>query len=167
MAISAISEISWREIFNIQKESYRRELLEEVDVLKTRWQASPETCFVSKGSEKEVLGYVLAYPWSLSRPPKVSEKLPVPAIGGSPVADTLYLHDLAVSKDARGLGVGKQLINKILKVAKLQNFRRIMLVAVDGADSFWFNFGFREVERDFSCPSYGDDAKLMALQLTI
>lgn len=171
MAIGEILDTSWREIFSVQKQSYREDLLEEVDVLKGRWRVSPDTCFVFKGRDNSVLGYILAYPWKLNNPPKLSDNLTelfseTKNVSDPFVANTLYLHDLAVSTDARGLGVGKQLINKILKVAKLQNFKRIMLVAVDGADSFWFNFGFREVERDFSCPTYGDDAKLMTLQLT-
>ena len=60
--------------------------------------------------ENKILGYLLAHPWNSDETPKLFEKFPNKSVG-----DTLYLHDLAVSSNSRGLGVGRQLLNNLLK----------------------------------------------------
>lgn len=159
MSIAVISEKSWQGILQVQKEAYTDIPHEEVDVLKSKWKASPETCFVYQDSDNKVLGYLLAHPWNSDEPPKLFETLPENSAG-----DTLYLHDLAVSSNARGIGVGRKLSNKLLEIAKLKKFRRVRLVAVQGSEDYWFNFGFREINNVSVSQSYGANAKLMSLE---
>jgi len=159
MSIVVISENSWQGILQVQEEAYTDIPLEEVDVLKSKWKASPETCFVYQDSENKILGYLLAHPWNSDKPPKLFETLPDSSAG-----DTLYLHDLAVSSNARGLGVGRKLSNKLLEVAKLKKFSRVLLVAVQGAADYWCNFGFREVHNVSVSQRYGANAKLMKFE---
>jgi len=80
----------------VQEEAYTDIPHEAVDVLKSKWKASPETCFAYQDSDNKVLGYLLAHPWNSDEPPKLFETLPYSSAG-----DTLYLHDLAVSRSAR------------------------------------------------------------------
>jgi len=160
MSIAVISENSWQGILQVQEEAYTDIPHEEVAVLKSKWKVSPETCFVYKDNENKILGYLLAHPWNSDEPPQLFETLPHNSTG-----DTLYLHDLAVSSNARNLGVGSQLSNKILEIAKLKKFRRVLLVAVQGSEYYWFNFGFREVQNVSASQSYGSNAKLMSLEV--
>jgi len=160
MSIAIISENSWQGILQVQEEAYTDIPHEEVNVLKSKWKASPETCFVYQDCENKVLAYLLAHPWNPDEPPQLFEILPHNSKG-----DRLYLHDLAVSSNARGLGIGKQLLNKLLEIAKLKKFRHVMLVAVQGAEGYWFDFGFREIENVSVSQSYGLNAKLMSLEV--
>jgi len=158
MFISKISDNSWHGILKVQEEAYTGIPPEELNVLKSKWKASPETCFVFKSINEEIIGYLLSHSWNSNVPPKLFEELPTKTTG-----DILYLHDLAVSNTARGLGVGKQLSNKLLEIAKLHKFKRVLLVAVQESGSYWFNLGFREIHNVPICPSYGTSAKLMSL----
>ena len=158
--ITEISEESWKGILKLQGEAYTDLPPEELDILKSKWEASPATCFVLQSASKDILGYLLSHPWSSDEPPKLFEKY-------SPCSssDTLYLHDLAVSQELRGLGVGRQLTNRLLYLAKFHNYKRILLVAVQGSEGFWGGLGFREVQGTPVCSNYGFNAKLMSFNV--
>jgi len=162
MFITKISEKSWRTILLIQEDAYTGVPPEELSVLKSKWKESPETCFVLQGEKDEVIGYLLAHSWNSEVPPKLFEDLPSKSSG-----DILYLHDLAVLSSARGLGVGKKLSNKLIEMAKLLHFKRVLLVAVQKSERYWFNLGFREVHNVTISQSYGRGAKLMSLDILI
>ena len=157
MAISNISETSWDAILRIQEEAYTGVLPEEIDVLKSKWHNSPESCFIFSEDEN-ILAYLLAHSWNSLTPPKLFEQVPVDSSG-----KILYLHDLAVSSRARGMGLGKQLVSKLMEAAKVNQYEKVLLVAVQGSNRFWASLGFSEVLHVPVCASYGDDAKLMSL----
>ncbi|MFP8966193.1 GNAT family N-acetyltransferase [Pokkaliibacter sp. CJK22405] len=160
MSVVAIEPAAWEGILQVQDEAYQDLESEALHVLQSKWQASPDTCFVYRSSRQDVLGYLLAHPWQGEQPPKLYQAL-------SPVTgtDTLYLHDMAVSASAQGEGVGRKLSSALLQVAKASGFSRIMLVAVQGAHTYWQKMGFEEVHNASLCDSYGDSARLMTLQL--
>ena len=160
MTISNITDESWKGILKVQDEAYTHVPSETLDVLKSKWEASPETCFVFRSNSKDIVGYLLSHPWGSDEPPKLFEKHS-PCLSGH----TLYLHDLAVRQSSRGLGVGKQLANRLLHLSTLKKFNRILLVAIQGSEDFWFNLGFREVNNVSVCSSYGFNAKLMSLNV--
>jgi len=160
MYISKISDNSWHGILKVQEEAYTGLPPEEINVLKSKWKVSPKTCFVFQTIDEEIVGYLLAHSWNSNVPPKLFEELPNKTTG-----DILYLHDLAVINNARGMGVGKQLSNKLIETAKLQKFKRVLLVAVQESERYWFHLGFREIHNVPICVSYGSDAKLMFLDL--
>ncbi|KZN28533.1 hypothetical protein N480_10595 [Pseudoalteromonas luteoviolacea S2607] len=156
MKIQEIEEKNWLAILSIQNDAYHQVGLEELDVLKSKYAASPDTCFACVSDQNDVLGYLLAHPWSGTQPPKLFE--PLPDIGNS---DTLFLHDMAVSSHSKGVGIGRQMVKELIKVALQKKIKRITLVAVQGADSFWSLLDFREISRATICPSYGESAVLM------
>jgi len=158
MFINEISEKSWNGILKVQEEAYTGIEPEGINVLKSKWKASPKTCFLLQTADEEIFGYLLAHSWNSNVPPKLFEELPHKTTG-----DILYLHDLAVINKARGLGVGKLLANKLLETATLQKFKRVLLVAVQESGSYWLNLGFREIHNVPICSSYGTGAKLMSL----
>jgi len=160
MAITEISKTSWDAILRIQEEAYTGVPPEEIDVLKSKWYNSPESCFVFQTENEKILAYLLAHSWGSLEPPKLFEPVPTDSAG-----KILYLHDLAVSKDARGMGLGKQLANKLIDTAKTLQYEKVLLVAVQGSAGFWASLGFNEIIDIPVCASYGDDANLMSLDL--
>ncbi|MBQ4811100.1 GNAT family N-acetyltransferase [Pseudoalteromonas luteoviolacea] len=156
MKIQEIKEENWPAILNIQNDAYHQIGPEELEVLKSKYSASPETCFVCVSNQNDVLGYLLAHPWHGTQPPKLFE--PLPDTGNS---DTLFLHDMAVNSQSKGKGIGRKMVKELIRVALQKRIKRITLVAVQGADSFWSMLDFTKVPRPTICPSYGENAVLM------
>ncbi|MCF6440606.1 GNAT family N-acetyltransferase [Pseudoalteromonas luteoviolacea] len=140
----------------IQNSSYHELDAENLEVLRSKYEISPDTCFVCLANNGAVLGYLLSHPWSGISPPKLFEPLNAPEN-----SDHLYLHDLAISPDLKEQGLGRSLVLKLFEVARLKGICRISLVAVQGADSFWSRVGFYEVAGVNVCSSYGENAVLM------
>ncbi|SEG08922.1 GNAT family N-acetyltransferase [Marinobacterium lutimaris] len=156
MKIEAIESAHWEGVLEIQSEAYQQVGLEDLAVLKSKSEASPETCFVCLSDEGQVQGYLLAHLWSGHQPPKLFTRLPVIEAG-----DHLYLHDIAVSSRARGQGVGGELFEALERVSRERGITKLRLVAVQGAASYWARLGFNEVRTTRVCPSYGNDAVMM------
>jgi len=160
MAIVQISEESWDEILRIQEEAYIELPPEDVTALKSKWLSSPDTCFVYSSNENKILAYLLSHPWGSDKPPRLNEEVTL-----NSETTNLYLHDLALSNEARGKGIAKVLVENLIRNAKIQGFTKILLVAVQGSGSFWAKYGFIVIDNIAICPSYGSAAKLMALEL--
>lgn len=160
MSIVQITESSWDGILKVQEEAYTELPPEDVSVLKSKWLASPNTCSIYSSNDNKILAYLLSHPWNSDSPPKLNEEAPV-----NNQALNLYLHDLALSDEARGRGIAKALVENLINRAKAQGFTKILLVAVQGSSSFWAKFGFMVIVNAAICPSYGSSAKLMALEL--
>ncbi|OUR63081.1 hypothetical protein A9Q74_02415 [Colwellia sp. 39_35_sub15_T18] len=159
MSISQITENSWQGILQVQEEAYTELPPEDVNVLKSKWLSSPNTCAVYVNHENVVIAYLLAHPWASEIPPKLHEKSAITA------SLNLYLHDLALAHEARGKGIAKQLVANLITNAKAQGFAKILLVAVQNSSEFWAKFGFLAIPNAEICPSYGDNATLMTLEL--
>jgi ribosomal protein S18 acetylase RimI-like enzyme len=160
MSIFKITSDMWDEIHQLQAEVYADMLLEELDVLKDKWKQSPDCCFVYKTADRTD-AYLLSHSWNNDSPPKLFQKLP-----GNSHGDILFLHDLAVSNRVQGKGVGRVMVKNLISIARERQFRKIILVSVQGSVSFWSKLGFEVVECQTVCSGYGSDAKLMSLKLT-
>ncbi len=160
MSIVQISEKSWDGILKIQEEAYTELPPEDVSILKSKWLASPDTCSIYSSNENKILAYLLSHPWGSDSPPKLNEEAPV-----NNETSNLYLHDLALSNEARGRGIARALVENLINNAKTQGFTKILLVAVQGSSSFWAKYGFMVIVNAAICPSYGSAAKLMVLEL--
>ncbi|WP_230461476.1 GNAT family N-acetyltransferase [Sphingobium sp. CAP-1] len=102
-----------------------------------------------------VLGYLIAHPWRSDAPPALDTLLgAIPA-----TADIHYLHDLALLPAARGSGAGASGSAAAIAQAQAAGYKRVMLMAVGGADSFWERQGFARVPGQIA--SYGTEACLM------
>lgn len=160
MSIVKISEKSWDEILKIQEEAYTELPPEDLNILKSKWLASPDTCSIYMSNENKILAYLLSHPWGSDSPPKLNEEVPV-----NNETSNLYLHDLALSNEVRGRGIARVLVENLINNAKTQGFTKILLVAVQGSSSFWAKYGFMDIVNAYICPSYGNAAKLMVLEL--
>ncbi|MFO1500760.1 MAG: GNAT family N-acetyltransferase [Verrucomicrobiota bacterium] len=55
-------------------------------------------------------------------------------------ADCSYLCDIAVLPDHQGIGLGKQIVNRLLELSRAH--RKIILYTVPGKERFYAKFGF-------------------------
>lgn len=156
MKIQIIHDTNWNSILEIQGEAYQEVGLEDLEVLKSKLTASPDTCFVSLSDQGAVLGYLLAHSWSGTKPPKLFEPLPDITAG-----EYLYLHDMAVCSQSKGEGIGRAMFEELVRVAMRAGTLKIRLVAVQNSASFWFHLGFREIPGATVCSSYGKNAVFM------
>jgi len=79
-------------------------------------------------------------------------------------SEVLYIHDLAIAPDARGLRMGVQLVARAFDAARASGLCEAELVAVEGAHGFWHRLGFREGHSAAiaaKLASYGADARWM------
>jgi len=62
--------------------------------------------------------------------------------------DCLYLHDLAVGPQGRGLGLGPLLVTHALAQARREGLAWAALVSVQGSQDFWHQQGFMAMRLD-------------------
>jgi predicted N-acetyltransferase YhbS len=127
-------------VLAIQAACYTEIPSETAASIQCKQRASPATCFVAL-HHGEVVGYLLALPWQWAQPPALNAEID----GLPPTPDCLYLHDLAVSPQARNQGVGRALIDTFFKCLQRSGWNRASLVAVQNAAPYWRRFGFRRV----------------------
>ena len=159
MSIKPIDDTSWSGIAKIQAEAYSQVEPESVDVLKSKWLRSPECCFVYEKAGK-VVGYLLAHSWDSEAPPKLFQTLPTGTEGS-----LIFLHDLAISKEASGEGVGRKMVVHLLQKVKELGFQQVRLVSVQDSLKFWQKQGFSLIEHQEVCSSYGEGAQLMSQRI--
>jgi GNAT superfamily N-acetyltransferase len=135
---------------------------ERTEVLMEKQALCPWACHVLVGDTS--LGYVLSHPWRSGSVPKLDAFLE--AIPSE--ADVLYIHDLALLPDARGMGAAREIIAQLKVQATEQGFTRMALCAVNGSVPFWTGQGFEVVPDPNlakSLASYGEDARYMIRSL--
>ncbi|WP_375055124.1 GNAT family N-acetyltransferase [Zobellella sp. DQSA1] len=160
LSIEPITEAAWPQLLSLQTECYQEVAPESEAVLRSKWRASPATCLQCRDQGGALLGYLLSHPWPYTGLPALHREYEI-----SSPCDLLYLHDLAVSPLAHGLGVGKGMVEALLHRAQARQFTRIRLVSVQGSEGFWARFGFRPLSRAELCASYGDNPRAMELEL--
>lgn len=150
---------SWDEIAQLQAEVYGADFVEEADVLRRKWEVSPDHCLVYRLESCEIAAYLLAHSWNNPKPPKLFEPLPLCEQG-----EQLFLHDLAVSRRLKGLGVGRRMVEQLIRQARSTGYRKILLVSVQSSVDFWQKMGFSCMDTPVD-PCYGDGATLMSQQI--
>ncbi len=123
-------------VVKLQDRCYAAELFEPADVVINRFKNCAQTCWVAVYQDK-LWGYLFCYPSLLGKVGALAEDF-MPASNG----DCLYLHDMAVSSDARGQGVATALLACAQQYAQQQKLRALTLVAVQNSASYWQQQGF-------------------------
>lgn len=100
------------------------------------------------------IGYAIAHPGIIGQPPALDTLLGALPDG----ADCLYIHDVALLPDARGLRLGAAVVGILTAVAKDHGFACLSLTAVNNSADFWSRQGFCAAPIEKSLTSYGDDA---------
>jgi ribosomal protein S18 acetylase RimI-like enzyme len=137
---------------------------EGIDVFDERIRLTPSGCYVLDGNGV-LIGYMFSHPWTRHRPPALHQML-----GEIPRdADCWYIHDVAVDSTARGSGMVRAVVDRVLRDAAGAGYRIAMLVAVSGADGYWQKLGFKDATTDAlrrKLKDYGDDAVYMERTLS-
>ncbi|MGI2105200.1 GNAT family N-acetyltransferase [Shewanella frigidimarina] len=164
MSIRPITTTDWPAIMAIQAQCYVELTPESLGVMQSKWQASPTSCVVFE-QQDNVLAYALVHPWLQGDAPSLDTE-----ISGQINADSWYLHDMAISPSAQGMGIGKKLFNHIVNQAKNLAINGIGLVAVQGAHTYWLQQGFKpnttSVKLTKSLDSYPAGACYLYLSLS-
>lgn len=126
-------------VIKLQDRCYAAELFEPADVVTNRFKTCAETCWVALYQDK-LWGYLFCYPSVAGKIGGLAEDFQK-----AQFADCLYLHDMAVSSDARGQGVAKALLTQAERYAIEQQFHQLALVAVQNSASYWQQQGFLPV----------------------
>jgi GNAT superfamily N-acetyltransferase len=129
-----------------------------------RLELYPKGCFTLAEPEGDVLGYLIAYPWTARGAPPLNTLIhALPAD-----AALLYLHDLALHPDARGRGLTHEIVERLALQALDDGWIAIALVAVNRTTAFWKKIGFvmaKDAEMAERLGSYGDEARYMVRRL--
>lgn len=158
--VSTIQPQHWDSILEIQNLCYPQLPPEELEVLQSKWQASPQSCYVMLNDEEQVVGYLLSHYWQTEKVPKLNEQ-----VDYSAKSNRLFLHDLAVDPRAQSTGAGKALFNHLLELASQMAVKQILLISMPNAIGFWQQLGFKDVPELEPCVSYGPGAMTMKLML--
>ncbi|CAN5237217.1 GNAT family N-acetyltransferase [soil metagenome] len=124
-----------------------------------RLALAPEGCFVLSDGLR-TLGYLIAYPWRGDDAPPLNAL--IAAIPGD--ASLMYLHDLCLRPDARGLGATGEIVERLADQARSEGWPAVALVAVNDATGFWARHGFAVRESETisrKLAGYGSDARYM------
>lgn len=160
MPIVNLEESMWKDILKIESEAYTEIESESLDALKSRWKVSPELCSVYI-EDGVIAAYLLAHCWGSDEPPKLFLPLAEDTHG-----DILFIHDLAVSSQYTGLGIGRKMAGHVLAAAVQQGFGKAMLVSIQNSQNFWSGLGFREMAGKEIDPCYGPGAVAMQQDLS-
>lgn len=138
MSIKVLARHDLRAVLDIQAQTYPTFLVEEESVFLNRINLRTSYCLAAKHGD-ELLGYLLAHGWSRQSPPPLGSLL----ADGVP-SEVLFIHDLAVSSEKRGLRVGQRLIARAFALATHDGLCSAELIAVEGAANYWRRLGFVE-----------------------
>jgi ribosomal protein S18 acetylase RimI-like enzyme len=152
-------------LMRIQSACYGQGFIESADVY-TRRLASPVNCSLAVERAGQVCGYLAAY---RSRHGKVT---PLHGTFGdsAEAADTLYLHDMAVSPAHAGQGLALALLDRLWEQGRASGLLHTALVSVQDSRDFWARHGYvpqrlGEMEERSRLASYGEGAVYMARPL--
>lgn len=147
----------------IQSQVYPSFLVEPADAFASRLDASAQFCLAAV-SDGELLGYLLAHGWPRLSPPPIGAIL-----SPSALSEVLFIHDLAVGANGRGLALGRRLVNRAFELAADQKLLCAELIAVEGAAPYWQSLGFAEAEVSAELETkvavYGSQARWMTRQI--
>lgn len=140
MLIRTLSLCDLPGVMEVQRSAYPDGLIEPAASFARKLEIWPEG---AKGAfDGGVLaGYLFCHPWPAGTvAPFGSEQIVIP----SAKAD-LFIHDLAVRPERRGVGIASLLVREAVAMAAAHRLSRCALVAVLGARPFWERQGFRAV----------------------
>ena len=147
----------------IQSEVYPPFLVESANAFASRLDVSAQFCLAAI-SNGELVAYLLAHGWPQQNPPPVGAIL-----SPSASSEVLFIHDLAVGSNGRGLGLGRRLVNQAFELAASQKLTRAELIAVKGAAAYWQTLGFVETdssaELEAKVAAYGPNARWMTREI--
>lgn len=155
LALRPLSEADLPAVLVLQRAAYGDDYQESARVLARKLELEREACWLAQLGGVAV-GYVFAHRWSGEGAPP----LHAPLAALPDCADHGFVHDLAVSPAARGLGVAVALFARVRAWSAAAGHRGLRLVALADAVPFWTRHGFSALAADLPA-GYGRGACLM------
>lgn len=154
-------------IFALQKHCYSESFHESERAFLSKINGAKGFCWVAE-RHNTLLAYLMSVPAKTTYLPCLNTENYQQPEG----ADILYLHDMAIAPQARGLGLKRLLLDKALAGAEQARFKRAVLIAVQNSVPIWKKEGFSLMEASTLglaevLQSYGSDAKLMSKTLPL
>ncbi len=139
LVIRQMHSVDLPAVIKLQDRCYSSALFESAELVKSRLLLHPQSCWVAMYQDK-LWGYLFSYP---------AVRGQINALG-QPFAtytdaNCLYIHDLAVSSDARGQGVASTLLAQATAYALELELEALCLVSVQNSLPFWREKGFIDV----------------------
>ncbi len=125
-----------QQVLHIQAQCYRPLTLEGETTIRARLDSAPDSAWVAE-DDAGVCAYLVAYRSMVGKVTPL-DGLFAPAHA----ADSLYLHDLAVSPRVNGQGVGPALVACAWESAQEQGLTHSSLVSVQDSRAFWARLGY-------------------------
>lgn len=151
-------------VLAVQLACYGAGFVEDGALIARRRAAAPHTGWVVEQAGA-VRAYLAAYPSVLGKLTPLHGEFEL-----APVADALYLHDLAVHPSAAGLGLGPLLVRRAWAHAAQAGWAHSTLVSVQASVGFWARHGYAATtpagaEQWARLATYPGDAVYMARRL--
>ncbi|SKA23349.1 Acetyltransferase (GNAT) family protein [Trichlorobacter thiogenes] len=124
-------------VFQVQAECYVSVALEDESTMRTRLVGAPDTAWVAEDNEG-VGAYLVAYRSIIGKVTPLGGCFDIPDN-----AESLYLHDLAVSDRMKGHGIGSALVRHACDRALQKGLTYSSLVSVQDSMGFWIRHGFK------------------------
>lgn len=124
-------------VIALQDQCYSDALYEPPTLLSQRLASAPQSCWLVEAADGELLAYLFSYPALLGKVTVLASPF---AVAQEP--ELLYLHDMAVSDQARGQGVARALLMQAKQYAAELGLSTLALVAVQGSVPYWQKQGF-------------------------
>lgn len=153
-----------RAVLAVQAQCYLPALIEDESSIRARLDVSPDTAWLAE-DDAGVCAYLVAYRSLVGKVTPLGGAFDVAADPG-----TLYLHDLAVARRARGRGVAQALVGLAGEQARAEGLAHSSLVAVQASRKFWQKHGYAVVSelepRELAnLASYGGQGDYMVKRL--
>ncbi|MEU9451857.1 GNAT family N-acetyltransferase [Streptomyces sp. NPDC048277] len=162
--IRPFREEDWDEVVALEERAYAASGLSEGrEALRSRYLASPTTCFVLEHAGG-FGGYLLALPYPLFRCPDLS-LAEEGAVQESDRGSNLHAHDLVIAERARGRGLAHRILWHLEGTGRAARYRTLSMVAVRGSQVLWTPLGYRARPEIGLPASYGAEAVYMAKPL--
>lgn len=145
------------DVLRLQKTAYAEHFLEDADSFIAKLNASVETSWAA-WRDGVMVGYLVAVPMMTGE----GLDLNTSQISRVSLADAsvMYIHDITVDPEARGLGVADLMLRQLEGVVAGSAISEWHLVSVQGSQGFWEKRGF--VASPDPVPNgYGPEAVLM------
>lgn len=123
-------------VLRIQSQCYSPEMNESSTVIRARLATAPRTAWVAEVAGR-VQAYLMTYPGQLGKLSALGSRFEI-----ATHPDCLYLHDLAVAPETKGLGLGRRLVDTALETGRVLGLKHAALVCVQDAEHFWQGCGF-------------------------
>lgn len=147
----------------IQAQAYPAFLREDEPAFASRIATRASYCLAATRNGA-LVAYLLAHGWRSLAPPPIGTILPVEA-----PSEVLFIHDLAVSPEGRGSGIGGDLIRRAFDLAARGGLATAELIAIEGAAPYWASLGFEVVacsaDLATKVAAYGAQARMMGRAL--